>query len=98
MCFSRNAMIDQYETMDPGVEHDQAKEDHFDAIDAFELAQEDCLECGGLGYTIEGQNSEDGEVMVGCRLCWIRHQDANIPTLSLDMEVEQQHQAAAHAA
>ncbi len=69
----------------------------FDAVDAFELAQENCSECGGLGYTLEGKNSEDGEVMVGCRLCWIRHQDANIPTLSLDMEVEQLYHAA-HAA
>jgi len=44
------------------------------SIDLFSLAQEDCPQCGGFGYTIE-PNGEDGETMVGCDRCSIAHQE-----------------------
>jgi len=87
MCYSRNQMIEDHETMDPGLEHEQLMADSPTSIEFFQLAQEDCPHCGGLGYTIEA-NSEDGPTMVGCFRCWIAHQENNIPTLPLRDEVQ----------
>jgi|SRR5579859_1978747 len=104
MCYSRNAMIENFEKMvnyahqaDPTGQRFQqfAKDplppwavdlqetleaDSSTAIEFFQLAQNDCPQCGGFGYTME-TNGEDGETMVGCFRCWVAHQERSIPTL-----------------